>query len=80
MYDTGLGTTADDIGAKDISLDLSGVKTSKKKEKPFNMDVYRKFGEKPSPKGLNDSRKLSLVSSSSSSHSLESKTTTIVTN
>ena len=79
MYNTGLGTTADDIGAKDISLDLSGTKTSKKKEKAFNMDVYRRFGEKPDRKSSNVTG-LSLVSSSSSSHSLESKNTTIVTN
>jgi hypothetical protein len=79
MYNTGLGTTADDIGAKDISLDLSGTKTSKKKEKSFNMDVYRRFGEKPDRKSSNATG-LSLVSSSSSSQSLESKTATIVTN
>ena len=79
MYDTGLGTTTDDIGAKDVSLDLSGTKTSKKKEKAFNMDVYKRFGEKPERKVSNVTG-LSLVSSSSSSHSLESKNTTIVTN
>lgn len=78
MYDTGLGTTTDEIGAKDINLDLSGNKTSKKKEKSFNMDVYRRFGEKPERKVSNTG--LSLISSSSSSHSLDSKNTTIVTN